>query len=521
MKREHSKRDQMRPRGSAHRFVRERASGLALVALLSLASAQPALSRDDRDLDPAPVGSIVLSRAADGEIAATTEASPNRSRAEALAAERARTEADLKRISAEISLSKEAAQRIDREVAAIKADRDRIRSALIESAAEQKRLSGELTKSEDRIAGLGQEEGRIKLSLRERRGVLAEVLAALQRMGRKPPPALLVRPDDALGSVRSAILLGAVVPEIRAQTEALKTDLERLVAVRAQLSDEKTRFADALAKSREEEERLSRLMDEKQKLEAEGRGRIGEETRRAAELGAQATSLQELVASLEQETQRAKEVEERERLAAELARRAAEEARRQAEDKAKASGQPPPSEDASPTAPARKAYDIAELRRKMTRLAPTAAFSTMKSRLVKPVAGRETGRFGQDDGTGRLALGDTFAARVGDVVTAPADATVLYSAPFRSYGQLLILDAGDGYHIVLAGMGRIDVAVGQSVLAGEPLATMGAMRVASAAKTDMSSAEPSLYVEFRKDGKPVDPNPWWTDGSSGRTRNDT
>ena len=115
----------------------------------------------------------------------------------------------------------------------------------------------------------------------------------------------------------------------------------------------------------------------------------------------------------------------------------------------------------------------------------------------------------------------TFAARAGDVVTSPADATVLYSAPFRSYGQLLILDAGDGYHIVLAGMGRIDVSVGQSVLAGEPLAVMGATRVASAAKTDMSSAEPSLYVEFRKDGKPVDPNPWWTDGSSGRTRNDT
>ncbi|WP_062114782.1 murein hydrolase activator EnvC family protein [Aureimonas sp. AU40] len=487
-----------------------------LCASTGLAAFQPAFAREGGDLDPAPVGSILLSRGPDGEISASQDIGPHRSRAEALAAERARTEADLRRLGDEITLSKETAARIDREVAALQADRQRIRTAMIEAAAEQKRLSGEVSKSEDRIGQLGEEEGRLKVSLRERRGVLAEVLGALQRMGRKPPPALLVRPDDALGSVRSAILLGAVVPEIRAETDKLRGDLERLVAVRQQLSDEKTRFADALARTQEEEARLSRLFEEKQKLEAEGRGRIGEETRRAAELGAKATTLQDLIASLEGEAARAREIEERERLAAELARRAAEAAASQASKEAPAGG-----ETATPPAASGKSYDIAALKREMTRLAPSAAFSTLKGSLVRPVAGRETGRFGQDNGTGRQASGETFASRVGDVVTSPSDATVLYSAPFRSYGQLLILDAGDGYHIVLAGMGRIDVSVGQTVLAGEPLATMGAMRVASAAKTDMSSAEPSLYVEFRKDGKPVDPTPWWTDGSSGRTRNDT
>ena len=56
--------------------------------------------------------------------------------------------------------------------------------------------------------------------------MLAEVLGALQRMGLNPPPALLVKPEDALSSVRSAILLGAVVPELRSQTEALLADLK-------------------------------------------------------------------------------------------------------------------------------------------------------------------------------------------------------------------------------------------------------------------------------------------------------
>jgi septal ring factor EnvC (AmiA/AmiB activator) len=98
---------------------------------------------------------------------------------------------------------------------------------------------------------------------------------------------------------------------------------------------------------------------------------------------------------------------------------------------------------------------------------------------------------------------------------------VLYAGPFRSYGQLLILDAGDGYHVVLAGLSRISVTLGQSVLAGEPVATMGEARVAGAAAFEAGNAGPELYVEFRKDGKPVDPSPWWSERMSGRTGNDS
>jgi len=83
----------------------------------------------------------------------------------------------------------------------------------------------------------------------------------------------------------------------------------------------------------------------------------------------------------------------------------------------------------------------------------------------------------------------------------------------------LILDAGDGYHIVLAGMSRINVALGRKVLAGEPVGAMGEARLASL--TSATTGSPELYVEFRKDGKPVDPAPWWAERRSGRTGNDT
>ncbi|WP_182085977.1 peptidoglycan DD-metalloendopeptidase family protein [Aureimonas sp. ME7] len=437
-----------------------------------------------------------------------------------IASRLAGNQAELQRIGDEIRRSQELSARLDKEIAALAADRDGIRQAMITAAAEQKRISVELAASSERLSALQGQEGTVKASLRERRGVLAEVLAALERMGRKPPPALLVKPDDALGSVRSAILLGAVVPEMREQTAKLVADLTRLSAIRKELEDERTTFAEAERRGVEEEARLERLLAEKQKLEADGRQRIGEENRRAAELAARATTLNDLIATLEAEATRA-EAAEKERLrlaeAAEAERaRQAEAAEKSAPDEAESRVAETP--DAEKPA---GAYDIAALRREMTKLEPAAPFSTLKKSLVRPVAGRQIRRFAEGDGIGRPSSGIVLAARSGDVVTAPAEGHVLYAGPFRSYGQLLILNAGDGYHIVLAGMSRIDVAVGQFVLAGEPLAAMGPLRVASAAEADVSNAEPSLYVEFRKDGKPVDPTPWWADGSSGRTRNDT
>ncbi|RWF11745.1 MAG: hypothetical protein EOS64_30485, partial [Mesorhizobium sp.] len=137
--------------------------------------------------------------------------------------------------------------------------------------------------------------------------------------------------------------------------------------------------------------------------------------------------------------------------------------------------------------------------------------------VAPPVTGKIKRRFGSDDGNGAPMQGDMVATQSGAIVTAPADGNVLYAGPFRSYGQLLILDAGDGYHVVLAGMSRISVTTGQSVLAGEPVGAMGEARVASTSASQNGNAVPELYVEFRKDGKPVDPNPWWADRFSGRT----
>ena len=103
-------------------------------------------------------------------------------------------------------------------------------------------------------------------------------------------------------------------------------------------------------------------------------------------------------------------------------------------------------------------------------------------------------------------------------MVSPADGWVAFAGPFRSFGRLLIINAGGGYYLLLAGMDQINVEVGQFVLAGEPVATMGQTSTVSAAAGAIESNDPVLYVEFRKDGSSIDPGPWWAKPQSEKVR---
>ena len=110
---------------------------------------------------------------------------------------------------------------------------------------------------------------------------------------------------------------------------------------------------------------------------------------------------------------------------------------------------------------------------------------------------------------GGTQKGLSIAARAGAQITSPCDGWVVYAGPFRSYGQLLILNAGGGYHVLLAGMERTSVDLGQFVLTGEPVAVMGGGSHGIRGRQRPGLKQPVLYVEFRKDGTPIDPSPWW------------
>ncbi|MGA7070036.1 murein hydrolase activator EnvC family protein [Bradyrhizobium sp.] len=381
--------------------------------------------------------------------------------------------------------SAELQQQLKAEVAAIGQDRSKLNGQLIDVAAQVRAVETRIGEAEARLRPLDAREKQIRSSLDSRRSEVVEVLAALQRAGRRTPPALLVRPEDALQSLRTAILLGSVVPELRARAEALAKDLGELVALRKAIGSERDRLGADRDKLGDDQTRLAALVDERQRKQSGVEKDLEAESARAIVLSKQVDSLQGLIGKMEQDVKSA------------------------AKAAAAASQQGTPSmADGKPNLGGLK---------NPSRLSPAIAFASAKGLFALPVNGVKLREFGGSDGSGGVEKGISLAARAGAQVTTPCDGWVVYAGPFRSYGQLLILNAGGGYHVLIAGMGRISVNIGQFVLTGEPVATMGATsQVASILAANAS--QPVLYIEFRKDGTPIDPGPWWAANEGEKVR---
>ena len=371
-------------------------------------------------------------------------------------------------------LEKEA--KLKREIELIGDDRRKFNQQIIDTAARVAVVEERIAKTQERLQPLEDSEQALRISLQQRQGLIAEVLSALQRIGRETPPALMIRAEDALQSVRSALVLGSVLPELRQQAESLSVDLAELVRLRKEIAQERDKLARDLFVLADERQRLSLFIEERQKRQADAEQALGAERKRAADLARAAQNLTQLIGQLEQ-------------------------------------GLDPPSRaarSAARTGDDRKAIDRPDLAafKDPGRLSPAIAFAAAKGLLPLPVNGERIRAFGSPDGHGGTEKGISIATRPGRQITAPCDGWVVYSGSFRNYGQLLILNAGGGYHVLLAGMERISVDLGQFVVTGEPVAVMGGT-VSSTGVLAGGSRQPVLYVEFRKDGVPVDSGPWW------------
>jgi septal ring factor EnvC (AmiA/AmiB activator) len=395
-------------------------------------------------------------------------------------------EQELEATRAQQKSSTELQQQLKAEIAALGQDHSKLNAQLIDVAAQVRAVETRIGDAEARLRPLDARDQQIRSSLDSRRSEVVEVLAALQRAGRRTPPALLVRPEDALQSLRTAILLGSVVPELRARAEILAKDLAELVALRKAIASERDRLASDRDNLRDDQTRLAALVDERQRKQSGAEKDLEVEGARAIALSKQVDSLQGLISKMEQDSKSA-------------AKAAAA---------ATLQGTPGNTADGKPNLGGLK---------NPARLSPAVAFASAKGLLALPVNGVKIREFGGSDGAGGAEKGISLATRAGAQVTTPCDGWVVYAGPFRSYGQLLILNAGGGYHVLIAGMGRISVNIGQFVLTGEPVATMGTTsQVASILATNAS--QPVLYIEFRKDGTPIDPGPWWAANEGEKVR---
>ena len=320
------------------------------------------------------------------------------------------------------------------------------------------------------------EERDLLVKLRARKSDLGDVLAALQSLERARPPALLVAPDDAASAARIALLLADAAPELEAKAAEVGAALERLKEVRTALDDERANFVRTNEEVEDRRRVLAGLLETKQQERDVARRLAAAAQGETAALAARALTLREVLGRLE-------------RLARSVTPRL----------------KPPPPLSNSPAqnAPAAPAPAERSIRGPSLKFVPSRPFADAKGALKAPVVGDIVGRFGAVRPEGGKFEGIRFAAAPDAIVTAPYEGNIVFARPWDRVGNLMVMDVGGGYHILLIGVGAFLVEEGQNVAAGEPIGIMSGNGTGAG-----NGSLADLDLEVRKDREPVNPLLW-------------
>ena len=409
----------------------------------------------------------------------------------------------------------------------LRKEREKLNVRLVETAALIQKSESRLTSIETRLDELRTQEQLVRGSLAQRQGQIAKLLAVLQRMGRNPPPVMMTHRDDALAMVRSAILLASAFPGLSKQALELTERLKELIRVMTDIRDEGERLKAETQSLVDARTRLSGLMTAKKTSLAARESELRTVREAAADISRDVNSLTALIASIDKRTEterirkhnnKVKRVLDNAASRGRLGTAPNQRPRVPIEQDPGLVGEAEP--ERAPWDP-EKEVEVAVLapsatgfgRTSAARIEPAIPFHLAKAKLPKPTSGKLVLDYDERTQYGGNSKGTVFETRHAAQITSPCDGWIVYAGPFRSYGQLLIINAGGGYHVLLAGMTRIDVQPGQFVLAAEPVGTMS--DAPPTVKMSSSETSPVLYVEFRKDGRPIDPTPWWVPNPRG------
>ena len=359
----------------------------------------------------------------------------------------------LKQIEDRIGAEKAAAEAARARAEIMGRDIVSLQNELVSAASAVQRHETQVSALQARLQALERLRENKTHDLREGRVKFARVLAAMQRIAQYPPEALIAQPAKPADMVRTAILLRSAVGEIDRQATTLREELIFLAKARDEIAAREVALRETTELLDRERRRLGALMSRKKVLKRRADDQAEEADQRIAELAGKAKTLRDLLEGIELERSRVRKAPER---------------------------------------PDRK---TAQASRTVPSLRP---FSKAKGTINLPATGKIDGRYGEKTDAGLSRKGMTIATPSGAQVTATYDGTVVYAGKFRGYGLLLIIEHGEGYHTLLAGMTRIDVEQGRTVLAGEPVGVM----------EQSESGQPVLYVELRRDGQPINPLPW-------------
>jgi septal ring factor EnvC (AmiA/AmiB activator) len=379
-----------------------------------------------------------------------------------------KSRSELEEIEKKLEERQREEKRLKNEVGARDREVKALRLRMIETA-------NALQDAEKRIADINVETARLEseerdllVTLRKRKSDLGDVLGALQSLERARPPALLVAPEDAASAARIALLLADAAPDLEAKAAEVGDALERLKNVRLALDEERANFEKTNEEVEDRRRVLAALLKTKQDERDVARRLAAAAQGETAALAARALTLREVLGRLE-------------RLARSVTPRLKP---------------PPPTQDApaSPTPATRST-----VRGPSLKFIPSRPFASAKGALRPPVVGDITGRFGAVRPEGGKFEGVRFAAAADAIVTAPYEGNIVFARPWDRVGNLMVMDVGGGYHILLIGVGAFLVEEGQNVAAGEPIGVMSGNGTETLADLDL---------EVRKDREPVNPLLW-------------
>lgn len=403
---------------------------------------------------------------------------------------------DLQQIQEQIDQGKIEASELKQKAENLARDVARLQQSLIQSAAEVQNAETEATKLENELADLTAREQAGSADLAHKRAQLGQTLMALERLSLRPTQAALFSDRSPVDEARAATLLAAATVALDERAKQLQSELAEIEQLHEATAERQGELATSVDRLAQENKRLAMLLKEKSKLQEATLAQSEERKKRQTELADQAKSLKDLLDRLE--AARVEEEARQQAAAAEAAKQAADVARQAAARTAEAETAKTAEPDTGDQIAALEARPAPAMRLQPPP-ADLPAFPKQAGGLIRPARGDIAAKFGQSTDAFGEGKGMVIATRSGAQVVAPFDGQIVFEGPFRSYGQILIIEHRGGYHTVLAGLAYVDVVVGQWLKAGEPVGAM----------IETAEGRPQLYVELRRSGQPFDPAPWF------------
>ncbi len=400
----------------------------------------------------------------------------------------------------------------DKEIAALKAQK-------LAADKDSKGLSNKLVTIASQVQAVEQSSQKIDILLDELNHSIADkeealneqeadkqaTIAALTRLTRRPDTIELDDSAPLINRVRAAAVMRQVVPSIESQAAEIAVELSALSREKAVQEEAQQKLAASRAVLKDKRATLARLVEEKQAAQNELNKSLERTTAKVDALRHEARDLEDLLGKIEQtRQQKAAAKENRPHL-------------RSLGFDGPPSGPRPhlrsmKIKPAAPQKAAKKPVDQSADPVTRDALSYSGDFAAQKGHLKLPARGRLTVGYGTRPYRGAAPQeGISLQVALGAQITASAPGKVVYAGPFRSLGGLVIINVGQGYHMLIAGLAQIDVALGQTLLAGEPIGIVAPQ----SGHTDQSNSgpdnkAPALYVEIRRDGKPINPAYWFT-----------